>query len=703
MSVQLKPGIVAWVPLAELEPDPTQPRKEFPEKRLRELEATMVGDKGEPTIDYPLLIRVDGKRKLIHDGECRWRAAKLGKRLKKLPCLLKQGAQDPIERAASQIVISEQRAPLSTMDIAEFLVDLRKREKKSTNELLAAIAKKGVQLDPSRVERLIQITELPPWAKKLLREGRFTESHAVELLPLIGYPTVLEELKERIEDEIEWKGQVTVKELHTDAQNAFFQAGRDLNQTHGPEEHRRIFPIEPCRKCEFYKKVGGKEICLNLAEFDKKQKAALVLKANQDAERQAKKAAASKKPGARENPDPTQVEPFELPTAKARGIEERIVVLKGLRNRPHRELAGATFDTEGCAGCPHRHTASHDGKADGAEDHCFHLPCFEHKTNADKRFLSRKEKLREYLEAWLRPTAMREAPKRLGENQTYALVLWMATGFVDHYSKWYSGQMHQKGADDAKAVLQKHRLFNLEAFLAPGQLPDKLEDVHWNDVIQAGVRTMTRDQLRWFAQQILAIDPSDPATLFRIDETYLNLKRKSELIDIAKKAQVEKVDSAGVKDLKAALLEAAIVERIGVPKDFLDLYHEAFEPQQDLEDELADGLGEDDSICIGCGCTMMDACEGGCSWLMEGHNDDGQAVGVCSECPSHLKRFKAYDFSFAPAAMDRIQSRRDEAQLEKDMPPPSAELQQLETSALDDAILDTPAPQKKAKRKKAAA
>src|SRR5690606_11958502 len=115
MSVQLKPGVVAWVPLAELEPDPTQPRQDFPEKLLRELESTMANDKGQPTIEHPLIIRMDGKRKIIFDGERRWRAAKLGKRLKKLPCLLRQGADDPIERAAGQIVTSEQRAPLGTM------------------------------------------------------------------------------------------------------------------------------------------------------------------------------------------------------------------------------------------------------------------------------------------------------------------------------------------------------------------------------------------------------------------------------------------------------------------------------------------------------------------------------------------------------------------------------------------------------------
>jgi hypothetical protein len=36
------------------------------------------------------------------------------------------------------------------------------------------------------------------------------------------------------------------------------------------------------------------------------------------------------------------------------------------------------------------------------------------------------------------------------------------------------------------------------------------------------------------------------------------------------------------------------------------------------------------TTCIGCGCTELNACLGGCTWLVvfEGHEE-----GICSECP----------------------------------------------------------------------
>lgn len=52
------------------------------------------------------------------------------------------------------------------------------------------------------------------------------------------------------------------------------------------------------------------------------------------------------------------------------------------------------------------------------------------------------------------------------------------------------------------------------------------------------------------------------------------------------------------------------------------------------------GVGD---FCIGCGCTRMDACESRCSWLA---TDDVFALGVCSECPSHLDRFNRGDRRF---------------------------------------------------------
>jgi hypothetical protein len=41
--------------------------------------------------------------------------------------------------------------------------------------------------------------------------------------------------------------------------------------------------------------------------------------------------------------------------------------------------------------------------------------------------------------------------------------------------------------------------------------------------------------------------------------------------------------------------------------------------------------------CVGCGCTDLQACEGGCSWLAADHQ---AGSGVCSKCPSALTAWR---------------------------------------------------------------
>lgn len=45
-------------------------------------------------------------------------------------------------------------------------------------------------------------------------------------------------------------------------------------------------------------------------------------------------------------------------------------------------------------------------------------------------------------------------------------------------------------------------------------------------------------------------------------------------------------------------------------------------------------------ICIGCGCSDEDACEGGCYWL---RLDEETGAGVCSNCPEFVEAFDAGD------------------------------------------------------------
>ena len=90
-AAPLKRAVVHELAVGALTPDPNQPRKAFDEKALQAL-ADSIGERG---ILQPILVRQDGNRVVIVDGERRWRAAKLAK-LKVVPALLADLDEDDV-------------------------------------------------------------------------------------------------------------------------------------------------------------------------------------------------------------------------------------------------------------------------------------------------------------------------------------------------------------------------------------------------------------------------------------------------------------------------------------------------------------------------------------------------------------------------------------------------------------------------------
>lgn len=685
MPIKLKSGVVASMPVADLERDPKQPRKTFNDETLKGLAESLKVRQEEP-----IKVRQEGKRTIIVDGERRWRAAKLAK-LKTVEVLLDERT-DLIDIAATQLTTAVQREQLSPLDIAEFLTDLQKREKATTNTLLAALAARGIkEIGPAKLERIMRLVELPDWAKEWMREGIFGEGHGQAVLAAAKFPQVLKQVKESVGRDLKWKGGVTVREVEQDVEQAFRMAGTDLNNKYGDDKDIRQFPIEQCRSCEFYKKIGGGEYCLNRKLFDKKQNEALLLKA----EREAKKAErdASKKKGKAaddvDQTDPTKVEP-----RKVKLNENNVVVLKRMSYDVRRSLADASFDQGQCKTCPHRHLASHDGKTEGAEDHCFHPPCYEAKDKADSRAESRRGKMREYLEAWLRPIVVREAPKRLKAVEQQAILVWLATGAVDRGSSFWGGQMHEKAARATQAFLAQNKLQTLPELFE--FVTTKWAPQHVAQLVGQSIAVMTREQLRWLALAI-KIDLNDPAFAYRVDEAYLRMKRKGELQQLWKDSGCESdISNLGAGELRTWCLEANAREKIGVPADLERLYREEFreDPDDDIDaDDLMDG-----TVCIGCGCTHMDPCEEGCAWVVQddrrSYMSSQPAVGVCSAqaCAPHMERWRKGDRTLSPEAKARHEERR--AMLQGDDDELDAAAEDLEES------LEEEAP-RKARRKRA--
>lgn len=616
MAIKLKPGIVADVPVDQLEADPHQPRKTFNKESLAILGGTM-----KVRVLHPLIVRQTGKQTIIVDGERRYRAAKLSK-IAKLPCLLadENTATNPLHLGAAQLTTAEQREALNPLDVAEFLVKLQKREKKSNNELLAALAHVGIRdMGPDKMQRLMRLVELPDWLKDGMRDGTYSEAHGFAALPAVGFPAVLKHAKANADQSMKWKGSVTVKEFAEDVQNAFSSTGIDLNADY-PTDKVRHFPITVCAKCEFRKDIGKRQFCMAPKEFAKKNSEALELKLEKEAEKKARQVAKDK-------------------AAKKTG-----------NLTPQMEV------------------------------------------KAEQRQQSRKGKMREYLEAWLRPRVMERAQTMLDENAGYGIVIWLAAGAVDRHSGYYSGQMHEAAARNTDTLfLKRFKIANLPGMLEMST--SSLGKDHWNALTAAAVKTMTREQLRWFARDYLKltlIGEGQWGLSYRIDEAYLRLKRKAEMLDLAKLAVVEEINGASVPAIKATLLEAGVSERIAVPADLQALYDEEIDQGKDDFDDLGDDDLDQGPLCIECGCTHMDPCEGGCGWVAKDGN-----VGLCTSCPA--LRWNSGDRSLSTEAQNRREERR--AMMgDRDEDLDDDEQEELEEAA--EQVVEPVAPKKKPGRKK---
>jgi ParB family chromosome partitioning protein len=165
-------GTSKLIPVADIAPNPTQPRFAIKEDTLVELAAS-IREKG---VLQPLLLRRQGKGYEIIAGERRFRAAIMAG-LKEVPAIIK----DVDEKEAIEIALIEnlQREDLNPVEIASvyerFIDDFG-----YTQEELA----KKIGIDRTTISNFIRLLKLPEWIKNLIREGKLTQGHARVLITL---------------------------------------------------------------------------------------------------------------------------------------------------------------------------------------------------------------------------------------------------------------------------------------------------------------------------------------------------------------------------------------------------------------------------------------------------------------------------------------------------------------------------------------
>jgi ParB family chromosome partitioning protein len=168
----LDAGRVAFVPVADIRPNPAQPRRVFDEAGLRELAASVA----EYGVLQPLTVRkVPGGYELVA-GERRLRAAVLAG-LRTVPCLAVSAT--PEESGMLALVENLQRRDLDFIEEAEGLLRLMRQYNLSQEQAAQRVGK-----SQSAVANKLRLLRLPPEVLDALRGGGLTERHARALLKL---------------------------------------------------------------------------------------------------------------------------------------------------------------------------------------------------------------------------------------------------------------------------------------------------------------------------------------------------------------------------------------------------------------------------------------------------------------------------------------------------------------------------------------
>lgn len=158
------------IPLADVQPNPHQPRKYFDDEAL----STLADSIRELGVLQPILVRPVESGYEIVAGERRWRAAKrVG--LTSIPALVKD--VDETASLEQAIVENIQRSDLNPLEEAAAYQQLIE-EFNLTHDQVA----KRVGKSRTAVTNILRLLVLPPSIQKMVRDNRLTMGHARALL-----------------------------------------------------------------------------------------------------------------------------------------------------------------------------------------------------------------------------------------------------------------------------------------------------------------------------------------------------------------------------------------------------------------------------------------------------------------------------------------------------------------------------------------
>ena len=179
-------GQVTDIDIKSIQPNPYQPRQDFPLESLRELKESIEKD----GILQPLVVRPKGKNYQLVIGERRLRAAKLAG-LERVPAKVLPDLDDHrmLELA---LVENLQREDLNAIEVAQGLNELIDHFQLTQEQVAEKVGKQRVT-----VTNLLRLLKLPQEIQAGVRSGELSMGHARALLA-VENPTLQSTLYRRI-------------------------------------------------------------------------------------------------------------------------------------------------------------------------------------------------------------------------------------------------------------------------------------------------------------------------------------------------------------------------------------------------------------------------------------------------------------------------------------------------------------------------
>ena len=200
--------------IAEVKPDPGNPRKEFDQAELTELAASLK----KHGLLQPIIVRKIENDYIILAGERRWRAAQLAKFVA-IKAIVHTESRSAANVLIAQIIENEQRAPLSTSELVSSIERLL-AEGMGVTEIADQLS-----MNRSRVSKLKALTELPDELKPFLET--------------MGIEPLYEMLQQHKSDPASVKGAIETGKAPTRAEL------REAKRPSAPKADSPPLPIDP--------------------------------------------------------------------------------------------------------------------------------------------------------------------------------------------------------------------------------------------------------------------------------------------------------------------------------------------------------------------------------------------------------------------------------------------------------------------------